>query len=151
MVKSFTGVRKAPEKKIQDVTAADCMTRQLTTFKPSQPIGEVALILMKKNLSGGPVVDEAGRLIGIISEGDCLKEVVGGKYSNSPNEGSVVSDHMAREVITIHPEMNILEVAQKFLNTRVRRFPVLKNGELVGQISQRDVLRAVSSLQNTTW
>lgn len=151
MVKSFQGVRKAPVKEIQSLSVADFMSRKLTTFLPSQSIGEVTQILMDKNISGGPVVDETGKLVGIISEGDCLKEIVRGKYSNSLNHSGVVSDHMVREVITIGPEMNILDVAKKFLELRVRRFPVLKDGALLGQISQRDVIRAVSVLQSSTW
>jgi len=127
------------------------MTRKLITFRPDQPIGEVAEILMKKNISGGPVIDEKGNLVGIISEGDCLKEVVRGKYLNSPNHSGLVSDHMVAKVITIQPDMGVLEVAALFLSEKVRRFPVMEGEKLVGQISQRDVLRAISELKNETW
>jgi len=151
MVKSFQGVRKAPEKEIQKVTVAEFMTVKLTTFKPTQTVGEVVKILIDKKLSGGPVTDENGGLIGIISEGDCLKEAVRGKYSNSPNNSGTVADHMVREVITISPDLHVLDAADKFLRSRVRRFPVVKDGVLLGQISQRDVLRAVSGLKNETW
>jgi len=151
MVKSFTGVRKAPGKEIQQIKAEDFMTVKLCTFKPDQHIGEVFKTLIDKNISGGPVVDESGRLVGIISEGDCLKEIVRGKYNNSPNKVGTVSDHMATEVHTIPPDMPILDVAHKFLDLKVRRFPVMQEGKLLGQISQRDVMRAVSKLKNETW
>lgn len=151
MVKSYTGVRKVPQKKIQQVQVSDYMTRQLTTFTPDQSIGEVTEILIKKNISGGPVLDETGNLIGIISEGDCLKQIVKGKYSNVPNDPGVVSDHMVRDVITIAPDVNILEAAARFLSMKVRRFPVMQEGRLIGQISQRDVLRAVDQLEHETW
>jgi len=151
MVKSYTGVRKAPVKEIQDIQVKDFMSPKLVTFKPDQPIGEVAEILMKKNISGGPVVDSRGNLCGIISEGDCLKEFVRGQYLNSPNHDGNVEDHMVKEVLTTSPEASILEIAQRFLNEKVRRFPVMDNGKLVGQISQRDILRAVHKLKKSTW
>lgn len=151
MVKSYTGVRKAPEKTIQQFQVRDFMTSKLIVFHPDQPIGEVTSVLMVKNISGGPVVDSTGQLVGIISEGDCLKEIVRGKYLNMPIHGGLVSDHMVSEVHTTSPEMSILELAQRFLNEKVRRFPVMENGKLVGQISQRDVLRAVDQLKKETW
>jgi predicted transcriptional regulator len=151
MVKSYTGVRKAPEKSIQQFQVRDFMTTKLVVFRPDQPIGEVASTLMTKNISGGPVVDANNELVGIISEGDCLKEIVRGKYLNAPTHGGTVADHMVREVHTTTPEMSILELAQRFLNEKVRRFPVMEDGKLIGQISQRDVLRAVDQLKKETW
>lgn len=151
MVKSFTGVRKAPQKEIQQIKAEDFMTAKLVTFHPDQHMGEVFKKLLDKNISGGPVLDDNGNLVGIISEGDCLKEVVRGKYNNSPNKVGTVGELMVGEVHTIPPDMSILEVAQKFLSLKVRRFPVMSEGKLVGQISQRDVMRAVRELKNETW
>lgn len=152
MVKSFTGVRKAPEKNVaQALAVRDFMTRQLTTFKPSQSIGEVVKIMINKKISGGPVLDEAGKLVGIISEGDCLKEIVRGRYSHSPNNTGVVADHMVRDVKTIDPDTSVFDAAQLFLNSRVRRFPVLEDDKLIGQISQRDVMRAIDQLKDSTW
>lgn len=127
------------------------MTSKLITFHPDQHIGEVFEKLLEKNISGGPVVDKSGKLVGIISEGDCLKEVVKGKYTNSPNKAGIVSELMASKVHTISPDMPILEVAHKFLEMKVRRFPVMEGGKLIGQISQRDVMRAVTELKNETW
>jgi CBS domain-containing protein len=151
MVKSFTGVRKAPTKEIQQIKAEEFMSVKLCTFKPDQHIGEVFKVLIDKNISGGPVVDDQGRLVGIISEGDCLKEIVRGKYNNSPNKAGIVGDEMVRDVHTIPPDMPILEVPHKFLELNVRRFPVMDGDKLVGQISQRDVMRAVRELKNETW
>lgn len=153
MVKSFQGVRQvAPEKNDnQHITVGEFMTQKLITFHPDHPIEKVCLSLIENNISGGPVVDDNYRLVGVISEGDCLKEVVRGKYNNMPNQSGKVSDYMATDVKTIHPEMNILEAAKMFLNLRVRRFPVIKDGNLVGQISQRDIMKAVHALKQDTW
>jgi len=151
MVKSFQGVRKAPEKERQQVEVSDHMTVKLTTFSPTQSVGEVVRIMIAKRISGGPVLDDTGKLVGVISEGDCLKEMVRGKYSNSPNNSGCVADHMVREVITIGPSVNVLDAADVFLNNKVRRLPVMKDGALLGQISQRDVMTAILTLKNETW
>ncbi len=151
MVKSYTGVRKAPEKETQQILVKDFMTTRLILFKPEQSVGEVVKVLIEKNISGGPVVDSIGNLVGIISEGDCLKELVKGKYLNSPRDHGLVADHMVKEVKTISPNVNILDAANMFLTEKVRRFPVMEGGKLLGQISQRDVLRAVDGLKVETW
>jgi len=153
MVKSYRGVEKAKEKKtiVRPVTVEDYMTRQLITFRPDQTMDQVLDLLLAKNISGGPVIDENNNLVGIISEGDCLKEVVKGKYNNVPTLSGYVRDYMATDVKSVPPNLNIFELAQMFLNLRLRRFPVIKNGRLVGQISQKDVMRAMIKLHNDSY
>jgi len=153
MVKSFQGVRKAPPKKspVQEVHVRHYMTTKLITFHPEQTMEEVVKTLLTKKISGGPVIDDNNKLVGIISEGDCLKEVVRGKYNNTPTMHGKVKEHMATNVKTMEPEMNIFDAARMFLDLKLRRFPVLEDGKLLGQISQKDVMRAVQGLQNETW
>jgi len=148
MVKSYKGVEKAKEKRSieRPVTVEDYMTRRLVTFRPDQTMDQVLDLLLAKKISGGPVVDEKNNLIGIISEGDCLKEVVKGKYNNVPTLSGYVRDHMAKDVKSVSPDLNIFELAQMFLSLRLRRFPVMEDGKLIGQISQKDVMRAVIKL-----
>ena len=104
-----------------------------------------------KRMKSLHVVDEEGNLVGVISEGDCLKEIVRGKYNNTPSLPAMVSDYMATEILSISPDKNIFEAANTFLRLRFRRFPVIKEGKLVGQISQRDIMRAVSKMKETSW
>lgn len=154
MVKSYQGAFIKKETKHEEQTnlsVADFMARNLITFNEHQTIYEAMDILMKKKISGGPVVDEENNLIGVISEGDCLKEIVKGKYNNSPRLPGLVKDYMATNVIHIAPETNIFEAANMFLRMRFRRFPVIKDGKLVGQISQRDIMRAVRDSQEVNW
>ena len=148
MVKSYKGVERAkpPKSIVLPVNVEDYMTRRLVTFHPNQTMNEVVDKLLEKRISGAPVVDEHNNLVGVISEGDCLKEVVKGKYNNHPTLHGLVSEHMATDVKFVVPEMNIFELAQMFLTLRLRRFPVLQEGKLVGQISQKDVMRAVLKL-----
>lgn len=148
---SYQGARQSQPKEIQQIQVQDYMTRQLVTFKPDQTMDDVIAILLKKNISGGPVVDDDNNLVGIISEGDCLKEVVRGKYTNSPNQSGLVSERMITDVKTMAPEMNVLEASRMFLDLKLRRFPVMKKGKLLGQISQRDIMRAVHNLKQETW
>ncbi len=152
MVVSYKAAQRKPEKVIdQAILAKDFMTKKLITFSPEQPLNEVIQILISKNISGGPVVDKKGSLIGVISEGDCLKEVVKGKYNNSPQMMGVVKEYMTADPVTIGPNENIFEIARLFLKLRLRRFPVLDNGKLVGQISQRDIMAAIQDLKSETW
>lgn len=152
MIKSYQGARAPQVKEApQNVQVKDYMTTKLITLKAEQSMNEAIQILLDKKISGAPVVDEQQRLIGVISEGDCLKEVIKGKYNNSPHSSGLVKDYMTKEVVTIPPEMNIFEVTAKFLQERIRRFPIVRNGVLLGQISQKDVMRAFAQLRSETW
>lgn len=152
MVKSYKGVQQEkPKPKPTQVTVADYMSTKLITFHPEQRMDEVIETLLKYKISGGPVVDSTGDLVGIISEGDCMKEVVRGKYNNMPNLSGLVAEHMTKNVISIPPETNIFDVANMFLEKRIRRFPVVMLGKLMGQISQKDVMCAVHRMSSSTW
>lgn len=152
MVVSYTGARQKPPKYLdQALQAKDFMTKKLIVFKPEIPLQDAIHILLKRKISGAPVVDGNNRLIGILSEGDCLKEVVRGKYNNSPEVMGLVQDYMTSDPVTVSPNENIFDIAKLFLKLRLRRFPVLENGKLVGQISQRDVMAAIQDLKNETW
>lgn len=145
MVKSYQGFRKPEEKTIEQRLVKDYMTTNLITFSPEQSIEEVVNALVYRNISGGPVVNDKNELVGIISEGDCLKELVRVKYSNQPHLSGLVKDQMVKEVETLTANTSILDAALAFLDKKLRRFPVLDNGKLVGQISQRDVMKAMES------
>jgi len=153
MVQSYRGIITKVDKNAepQPVSVADYMSRKLITFSPDQPMFEVVKTLLAKKISGGPVMDEHGQLCGVISEGDCLKEVVKGKYNNMPNLAGKASEHMTTNVITISPDMNVFDAADMFLGKRIRRFPVVAEGKLIGQISQKDIMRAVLSMKSETW
>lgn len=140
-------------KKEEDVPlkVSDYMTRKLITFHPDQSVEDVIVKLIKYKISGGPVVNEKHELVGIISEGDCIKHISESRYHNLPNEDRTVEQHMIKEVETIDGNMNIFDCANKFLKDKRRRFPIVEDGKLVGQISQKDILKATVKLKSQNW
>lgn len=153
-IKSFQGSRRDQKKASSDKTrikVKDYMTTNLITFKAKQHIEEVIETLIKHRISGGPVVNDKNELIGIISEGDCIKQISESRYYNMPIEKTNIEKCMATEVDTIDGNMNVFDAANKFLQSKHRRFPIIENGKLVGQISQKDVLKAAMELKGQNW
>ena len=150
---NFQGKRTTVQKSNSEpILVSDYMTKKVVSFKEEQPIEEVIETLINNRISGGPVVNEKNELIGIISEGDCMKQISESRYYNLPiDKNNTVGKSMVREVETIDGNMNIFDAANKFLESKRRRFPIVENGKLVGQISQKDVLKAAMKLKGNTW
>ncbi|MCH9659670.1 MAG: CBS domain-containing protein [Bacteroidetes bacterium] len=151
-IKSYIGKRAKPTKgSTENIKVSDYMSTNLTTFRPDQSVMEVMTTLIKKKISGGPVINEHNELVGIISEGDCMKQISNSRYYNQPMEDVKVEEHMATEVETIDGDMNVFDAADRFLSSRRRRFPIVQEGKLVGLISQKDVLKAALELKGNSW
>jgi CBS domain-containing protein len=151
-IKSFIGKRaKRSTVGVENILVKDFMTKNLITFRPDQSVMEVMNTLIKRRISGGPVVNEKNELVGIISEGDCIKQISESRYYNHPMENIKVDEHMAKNVETIDGNMNVFDAASKFIESKHRRFPIIENGKLVGQISQKDILKAAIELKGQTW
>ncbi len=150
-IKSFTGRREKQEPEDIPLRVSDYMTRNLITFRPDQSVEEVIELLIRHRISGGPVVNDEQELVGIISEGDCIKSISESRYYNMPLKKDRVEKCMIRDVETIDGNMNIFDAANKFLQARRRRFPILENGKLAGQISQKDILKATVRLKGQQW
>jgi CBS domain-containing protein len=101
------------------------MSRDLITFKPEQMIEDVIQSLIKNKISGGPVVNDKNELVGMISEGDCLKQISESRYYNMPMEQDTVEKRMVRSVETIDGNLNIFDAANQFLESKRRRFPII--------------------------
>jgi len=119
----------------------DYMARTLVTFKPETDVLDAVHVLVNKRIAGAPVVDDEGNLLGMLSELDCMKVALDAGYHG--NWGGPVSEFMSEGVRTVDAEMSIIDLAQEFVRTTFRRFPVMHGTRLVGQISRRDVLRAL--------
>ncbi|HEX2475154.1 MAG TPA: CBS domain-containing protein [Lacipirellulaceae bacterium] len=121
------------------LTAGAIMTPELVTVGPDASIEEAIETLLSKEISGLPVVDETGRLVGVITEFALLAVAYDQRVKNH-----TVAQHMTRDVITVDVNDPLSRVADVCIVHRVRRVPVMQNGRLAGLIARRDVLRALA-------
>ena len=120
----------------------DYMSRKLVTLTPQTEINRAMHILLDERISGAPVVDEHGWLVGVLSKKDCLKAALHAAYWR--DWGETVADYMSKDVKTLTADMDIVAAAEAVLASPFRRFPVMEEGRLVGQVSRADILRALS-------
>ena len=143
---------------------SDVMTHTPVTTTPSASIEEAANIMVRMRVSGLPVVDATGAVVGMLTEGDLLRRVELGTTGRRPGwlssflapgrvahdyvrtHGRTVSEVMTRSVISISPESPLAEVVAVMDAQQVKRLPVLKKGRLIGIISRFDLLRALTQL-----
>lgn len=137
-----------PMTRLRTRNVRDYMATELMTFSPEMEIADAIDRLVESRFSGAPVVDGDGRLIGMLSEKDCLKVAV---LSNMQGvEPGLVGDYMSSLLDSVTPELDLLEVANRFVRAPFKRFPVVEDGKLIGQISRADVLRAIRELKQET-
>ena len=122
------------------------MTTRLITLRKDMDVYFAIGLLLKNNISGAPVIDNDNNLCGILSEKDCLRIFANGSFYDMP--GGSVSQFMTDMVLTVEATSDLFSVADKFLKHNFRRMPVVKGKKLVGQISRRDVLRAIQDSTN---
>ncbi|WP_293368647.1 CBS domain-containing protein [Nevskia sp.] len=129
---------------LDSVKVRDYMTTKLVTFRPDMEVMHAVHTLVEKGISGAPVVDAKGNLLGVLSQRDCL-EVALTAAQDSCIAGPV-AQYMSEKPVTVDPETNLTQLATMFCTAPFRRYPVIENGQLVGQISRSDVLRAISQM-----
>lgn len=120
----------------------DYMTHDVLTVSPSAEVTRVVQTLVEKDVSGVLVVDDAGTVVGVLTERDCIAVAAGAGYYDE--WGGPAERYMSAPVETVAPDDNLIDVAVRMTNSAFRRFPVIEGGRLVGLISRRDVLRALS-------
>ena len=116
--------------------ARDIMTSNVCTIRPEASAQEAAQLLSQKRISGLPVVNPDGRIIGIVTEADIISKV--------NQEGLRVADIMSHEVIAVDEETSVSEIASLLANRRIKRVPVVEKGKLVGIVSRADIVNAVA-------
>lgn len=118
------------------LTARDIMTTSVLTVSPDTSVDDLARLLAEKNISGAPVVDQLGRVVGIVTDADLL--------GARPAQHTVESI-MTREVVAISADEALQEIAFLLSARRINRVPVLDQGKLVGIISRADVVRGIAA------
>ena len=116
--------------------ASDIMTRKVCTIHPEASAQEVAQLLDSQRISGAPVVDADGILIGIITEADIISKV--------NRDGLCVADIMSHELIVVNEETDVSEIAMLLTERKIKRVPVVQDGKLVGIVSRADIVHAVA-------
>ncbi|MCO5093572.1 CBS domain-containing protein [Bosea sp. (in: a-proteobacteria)] len=124
-------------------TVADHMKTELVTLTPDLEIVSAVAILLQRHVSGACVLDESGVLAGVLSKRDCLKAALSASYYKE--WGGTVADYMTGAPQTLDADLDIVAAAEVMIRSSYRRFPVLRHGRFVGQISRTDVLEALSA------
>lgn len=147
--------------------ARQFMTKPAIAVKPDTPAHVIASIMAEQNISGLPVIDDKGRLLGVISEGDLLRRA--GDTRTTPDKwwlkavadpdaaardyvkahGHKAADIMSRGVISVTEETSISDAAQSMSLNGVKRLPVLRDGAVVGMLTRRDIVRALAEAEGT--
>ena len=124
---------------------SEFMDQVVPTIGPDMQIMKAVDFLLRHRVTGVPVVDSDGGLLGIITETDLLKLVTEGIRGQPPTEATV-AEYMSTDVVTVPPTMDIYYVAGIFLKNKFRRLPVVEDGKIVGAITRFDLLRVVQAL-----
>jgi len=122
------------------------MTQDVVTVHKDLNIYKAIDKLLHHRISGTPVIDDFGNMVGILTEKDCLRIMANGSFHEMP--GGLASRYMTEDVKTVTPETDIFVVADLFLKNHFRRVPVLNGKKIAGQISRCDVLAAVQDIVN---
>jgi len=119
------------------------MVANLVTFTPDMDVLDAIHLLIEKGISGAPVVDRLGNIVGILSERDCIQVALNAGYY--AERGGKVSEFMSRDVKTVDINTSLVDVAKMFVSVPFKRYPVMQENELVGQISRSDILKALQT------
>lgn len=143
--------------------AKEVMTAPAICVNEEASVGEIARLLLAHRISAVPVIDGAGRLVGIVSEGDLVRRVESGTQRQASwwltlfadddarardyakSRGSRAADVMTREVLTVGEEAELAEIATLLENRRIKRVPVVRDGKATGIVSRANLLQGLAS------
>jgi CBS domain-containing protein len=148
--------------------ASDVMTRPVTTVGPDDTVAHAVRLMLQKRVSGLPVVDSAGRLVGMVTEGDFLRrseiatqrkrprwlEILMGhgkladEYTRS--HGRKIHEIMTEDPISVGEDASLEEIVSVMEKRRIKRVPVVRDGRVVGIVSRANLLHALASLSKET-
>ena len=128
---------------LSKITVADYMSKRLISLSKQTNVFEAIKQLLDNKITCAPVIDEQGQLLGMFSEKDGMRVVLKSVYDQGMS--GKVEDFMSTEIISVEANSSIVNLAERFLDSTVRSFPVYDHTKLVGIISRTDVLRALVS------
>ena len=115
------------------MNAKDIMTRDIITVSPTMTVKNLAMTLIKNQISGAPVAGKDGKIIGVVSEADIVAK-----------KGKDVRAIMSKKVISVNEDATVEEVAQLMTTHVIKRLPVMNSGKLVGIVSRADIVSAIA-------
>jgi len=124
-------------------TAREIMTSTVITASEDMLVTDIIKLLLRWHISGLPIVDDKGKLVGIITEHDVVNFALSGYAADTR-----ASEVMTQNLVTYSPDTLVVEVINYFAAHRIRRVPVVENGEVVGIISRRDIVRYMDQMYN---
>jgi CBS domain-containing protein len=144
------------------MNAADIMTRNILSVGPDTPIAKAIALMLDNHVSGLPVIDEVGQLVGIVTEGDLLRRGETGTERHRPRwveilmgpgrlaseyirtHGRKIGEIMTRELVSVAPQTRLDEIVHLMERHHIKRVPVLEGEKLVGIVSRADFLRMLA-------
>jgi CBS domain-containing protein len=125
----------------------DYMSTNKCSFTADMDVLRAIHKMLESRISGAPVIDEHGNMIGFLSEKDCMQVALNAAYQQDGAAGRV-SEFMTKTVDTLDVDTPIIDVAELFLKGSYKRFPVVMDNRLVGTITRQNILRALEFLSD---
>ena len=126
---------------VKEMRVRDIMVTKPVVFTSDTDLLDAVSTLVDRHITGAPVVDARGNLVGLLTERDFLRAALVAGYHGE--RGGCVGDYMSRDVEAVNADDSLLDVATRFVETKRRRYPVIEDNRVVGVVVRRDVLRAV--------
>jgi len=113
--------------------AKDIMTRDVITVSPTMTVKNLAMTLIKNQISGAPVADKNGKIVGVVSESDIVAK-----------KGKQVSAIMSKNIVSVSEEIPVEEIARMMTTHHIKRLPVMNGGKVIGIVSRADIVSAIA-------
>lgn len=130
------------------ILVRDYMKSVTVFFSPTSNLEQVVDQLTRHNLMGAPVLDEHSRMLGFITQRDCLEQLLNDSYYSQDHQ--IAADIMSKEPVSVSPDMDIMHLAEDMVAHHPKLYPVCEEGHVVGIITRTEVLKALSAIRMTS-
>ena len=129
---------------LRSLLVKDYMSGDPLSFHPETDVLDAIHNLLKHEMTGAPVVDHLGKVVGFLSEKDCIKVALNSSYHEQ--RGGQVREFMTKDVLTLEGDATLTDAAELFLSKPFRSYPVVSESKLIGQLSRHHILKAFEKL-----